>query len=39
MAWLTPTEADVAALIGTRLDRVGIDADVIDAAGRREVAA
>jgi hypothetical protein len=39
MAWLTPTDAEIAALIDTRLDGVGIDADVIDAAGRREAVA
>jgi hypothetical protein len=37
MAWLTPTDADIAALIGTRIDVVGFDVDVIDGTGRREV--
>jgi hypothetical protein len=39
MAWRTPTDAEIAALIGTRIDGVGIDADESDAAGRCEVAA
>jgi hypothetical protein len=39
MAWLTPADADIVALIGTRLGVVGIVAGVIGAAGRREVAA
>ena len=39
MAWRTPTDAEIAALIGTRIDVVGIVVDVIDAAGRREVVA
>jgi hypothetical protein len=37
MALLTPTDAEVAALIGARIDVVGFDVDVIDATGRREV--
>jgi hypothetical protein len=37
MAWLTPTDLDIAALIGTRIDVVGFDVEVIDATGRREV--
>jgi len=39
MAWRTPTDAEIAALIGTCIDVVGIVADVIDAACRREVVA
>jgi hypothetical protein len=34
MAWLTPTDLDIAALIGTRIDVVGFD---VDATGRCEV--
>ena len=39
MAWRTPTEAEIAALIGTCIDVVGIDVDVSDAAGRCEAVA
>ena len=39
MAWRTPTDAEIAALIGTRIDVVGIDVDVSDAAGHPEAAA
>ncbi len=39
MAWLTPTDAEIAAVIGARIDLVGMVVDVIDAAGRREVVA
>jgi hypothetical protein len=39
MAWLTPTDAQVAALIGARIDVVGFDVDVIDTTGRREAVA
>ena len=39
MAWRTPTDAERAALIGTRIDVVGIAVGVIDAAGRREAVA
>jgi hypothetical protein len=39
MAWLTPTDAEIAALIGARIDVVRFDVHVIDAAGRPEVAA
>jgi len=39
MAWLASTDAEIAALIDTRLDGVGVDHVRIDAAGRREVAA
>jgi hypothetical protein len=39
MAWLTPTDAESAVLIGTRIDVVGIDVDVSDAAGHHEAAA
>jgi hypothetical protein len=36
MAWLTPTDAEIAAVIGTRID---VDVGVIDATGGREVVA
>jgi hypothetical protein len=39
MAWLTPTDTEIAALIGARIDVVGFVVDVIDAAGRREAVA
>jgi hypothetical protein len=39
MARPTPTDAQIAALIGARIDVVDFDADVIDATGRREVVA
>lgn len=47
MAWRTPTDAETAALIGTRIDGardvertgVGIVADVLDNDGGREVVA
>jgi hypothetical protein len=39
MAWRTPTDAEIAAPIGTRIDVVGIDRDESDAARRREAAA
>jgi hypothetical protein len=39
MAWRTPTDAQIAAPIGTRIDVVGIDIDESDAAGRHEVSA
>ena len=38
MAWRT-TDARIAALIGARIDAVGRVLAVIDAAGRRELAA
>jgi hypothetical protein len=38
VAWRTPTDAKIAALIGARIDGVGIDVDESDAAGRREAA-
>jgi hypothetical protein len=37
MAWRTPMDAEIAALVGTGIDVVGIVVDVIDAACRREV--
>jgi hypothetical protein len=41
MAWRTPTDAEIAALIDARSERegVGIVVGVIDAAGRREAVA
>jgi len=43
MAWGTPTDAEIAALIGARIDiertGIGIVLGVIDEDGRREVAA
>jgi hypothetical protein len=39
MAWLTPTDEEIAALIGARIDVVGVDVDVIDAIGGRGVVA
>jgi hypothetical protein len=39
MTWRTPTDAEIAVLIGTRIDVVGIDVDVSDAAGRRKASA
>jgi hypothetical protein len=39
MAWRTPTDAEIAALIGARIDGVGVVVDVIDADGRREAVA
>ena len=43
MAWRTVTDAEIAALIGTRIDvertGVGIVVSVIDDDGRREVVA
>ena len=39
MAWRTSTDAEIAALIGKRIDAVGTDVDERDAAGRREVTA
>jgi hypothetical protein len=39
MAWLTATDAEIEALIGARMDVVGLVVGVIDAASRREVAA
>jgi hypothetical protein len=43
MAWRTPTDAEIAAPIGTRIDvertRVGIAVGMIDDDGRREVVA
>jgi hypothetical protein len=38
MAWRTPVDAEIGALIGTRVDVVGIDVDESDAAGRCKVA-
>jgi hypothetical protein len=38
MPWRTPTDAKIAALIGTRIDVVGSDVDESDAAGCREMA-
>jgi hypothetical protein len=39
MAWLAPTDAEIAALLGARIDVVAFDVHVIDAAGRREAVA
>lgn len=39
MAWLIPTDAEIAAPIGARIDVAGFDVDVIDATGGREVVA
>jgi hypothetical protein len=39
MARPTPTDAEIMALTGARIDLVGIVVSVIDAAGRREVVA
>ena len=43
MAWRTPTDAEIAALIGARIDiertGIGIVVGVIDDHGRREVVA
>ena len=39
MAWLIPTDAEIAALIGARIDVVGFDVDVIDTTGGREAVA
>jgi hypothetical protein len=39
MTWLTPTDAEIAAPICARIDVVGFDVEVIDAAGGREVVA
>jgi hypothetical protein len=39
MAWRTPTDAEIAALSGTRIDVIGIVVDVIDADGRCEAVA
>ena len=43
MAWRTPTDAEIAALIGARIDiertGIGIVVGVIDDDGRREVVA
>jgi hypothetical protein len=39
VAWLTPTDAEIAALSGARIDVVAFDVNVIDAAGGREVVA
>jgi hypothetical protein len=37
MAWLTPTDAEIAALFGARIDVVAFDVNVVDATGGREV--
>jgi hypothetical protein len=39
MAWLTPTDAEIAALIGARIDVAAFDVNVIDATGGREAVA
>jgi hypothetical protein len=39
MAWVTPADAEGAALIGARIDIVGFDVDVIDASRGREAVA
>jgi hypothetical protein len=39
MAWLTPTDVEIAALIGARIDVAAFDVNVIDAARRRGVVA
>ena len=39
MAWRTPTDAEIVALSGTRIDVVGIVVRVIDEDGRREAVA
>jgi hypothetical protein len=39
MAWLASTDAEVAALIGARIDVAGFDADLIDTTGGREAVA
>jgi hypothetical protein len=39
MAWLTPTDAGIAAQTGAHADVVGFDVDVIDTTGGREAAA
>jgi hypothetical protein len=39
MAWLIQTDAEIAALIGARIDVICFDVHVIDAAGRREAVA
>jgi hypothetical protein len=39
MAWLKPTDAETAALIGARIDVVAFDVNLIDATGRREAVA
>jgi hypothetical protein len=39
MAWRTPTDGEIAAPTGTRIDASGIDGDASDAAGRREAVA
>jgi hypothetical protein len=39
MPWRTPTDAQIGAPIGTRIDVAGVVVDMIDAAGRREAAA
>jgi len=39
MAWRTPADAELAPLIGTRIDVVGIVVVVIGTACRREVVA
>ncbi len=39
MAWLIPTDTEIAALIGARIDVVAFDVDVIDATGGREAVA
>jgi hypothetical protein len=39
MAWLTATDAEIAALTGARIDVVGIVVGVIDEDGRREAMA
>ncbi len=39
MAWLIPTDTEIAALIGARIDVVAFDVDAIDATGGREAVA
>ena len=39
MAWLTPTDAEIAALIGARINVVGFGVDGIDPTGGREAVA
>jgi hypothetical protein len=39
MAWLTPTDAEIAAPIGARIDVVAFEVNLFDTAGRREAVA
>jgi hypothetical protein len=39
MAWRTPMDPKIAALIGARIDVVGVAGDVIDTCAHREVVA